>query len=139
MISYSLFDNTFLRFIFVGIFNTLVGMAIMVVLYNLVGFGYWLSSAINYILTSILSFFLNKYFTFGVKTWSFKMIVLFILTIMISYLVSYGIAKPLVHYLFVDYTSKFCDNVAMLAGMCLFTVLNYIGQRFTFNSTKYYK
>ena len=33
-------------------------------LYNLAGASYWLSSSANYTLTSILSFFLNKHFTF---------------------------------------------------------------------------
>ena len=45
-------------------------MAIMFGLYNLAHCSYWVSSAANYILTSILSYFLNKYFTFEVKEYS---------------------------------------------------------------------
>lgn len=59
-----LFDEKLLKFILVGVVNTLVGMAIMFGLYNLAHCSYWVSSAANYILTSILSYFLNKYFTF---------------------------------------------------------------------------
>ena len=61
----NLFDEKLLKFILVGVVNTLVGMAIMFGLYNLAHCSYWVSSAANYILTSILSFFLNKYFTFN--------------------------------------------------------------------------
>ena len=60
-------QNTVLRFILVGVINTLVGTAIMFGLYNLAHCSYWVSSASNYILTSILSFFLNKFFTFQNK------------------------------------------------------------------------
>lgn len=60
-------NSTVLRFVLVGIVNTLVGTAIMFGLYNLAHCSYWISSASNYILTSVLSFFLNKIFTFQNK------------------------------------------------------------------------
>lgn len=53
-----LVDGKLLKFIIVGVINTLVGSAIMFGLYNFAGCSYWISSAANYILTSILSFFL---------------------------------------------------------------------------------
>ena len=62
-----LFSWSIFRFALVGAVNTLVGMGIMFGLYNLAHCSYWLSSAANYVLTSILSFFLNKYFTFKSK------------------------------------------------------------------------
>jgi putative flippase GtrA len=123
-------DRTLPRFIFVGVINTIVGTSIMFALYNLAGCSYWLSSAANYFFTSILSFFLNKYFTFGVKQWSPYMIITFGLTIAISYLLAYSIAKPMVYALLGTHSQRFRDNAAMLTGMCLFTGLNYIGQRF---------
>ena len=125
-----IFDRVFLKFILVGITNTLVGSGIMFVLYNAAGLGYWVSSAANYIAGSVLSFFLNKYFTFGQKRWSLKMIFLFATTIICSYLLAYGAAKPLVLVLLVSYVPKIRDNVALGVGMCLFTMLNYVGQRF---------
>lgn len=125
-----LFDRTFFKFILVGIINTLVGTGIMFSLYNLFGFTYWVSSAANYIFTSFLSFFLNKYFTFRVQQWSAYMVFAFVFTIAISYLLAYSIAKPIVYYILVDHSQKIRDNAAMFAGMVLFTGLNYIGQRF---------
>jgi len=125
-----IFDRIFLKFILVGMINTIVGSAIMFSLYNLAGLNYWVSSALNYILASILSFFLNKYFTFSVKTWSFRMVVSFALTILVSYLLAYGIAERAMNELLRSYDKKFRENVSLFCGMCLFTGLNYLGQRF---------
>lgn len=61
------FDKTFWKFILVGIANTLFGTAIMFVFYNVFHLSYWVSSASNYIFGSILSYFLNKHFTFQSK------------------------------------------------------------------------
>jgi putative flippase GtrA len=123
-------DRTFLRFVLVGVINTLAGLLIMFSLYNLAGLGYWLSSAINYLSTSVLSFFLNKYFTFKIQRYSVSMVVSFILTIICSYILAYSIAKPVVHALLRGYSLKIRDNVSLFAGMCVFTLLNYLGQRF---------
>jgi putative flippase GtrA len=114
----------------VGIINTFVGTAIMFGLYNIGGFGYWLSSAASYTLTSILSFFLNKYYTFNAKYWSYRMVAGFIVTILVSYLLAYGIAKPVVYSLLANFNRSIRDNTALILGMSLFTALNYAGQRF---------
>lgn len=118
------------RFLIVGCINTLVGTAIMFGLYNLAHCSYWLSSAANYTLTSILSFFLNKYFTFQSKGWSGKEVLRFIVNIAVCYFIAYGAAKPLVWLLLSGAGQALRDNVSMLVGMVLFTCCNYIGQRF---------
>jgi putative flippase GtrA len=79
-----MFDHIFLRFIVVGVINTIVGGALIFLLYNIVEIGYWLSSMVSYVLISILSFILNKYFTFGIRYWSAFMIIAFVFTIMFS-------------------------------------------------------
>ena len=125
-----LLDPSLLRFILVGCVNTAVGAAIMFGLYNLAGCSYWFSSAANYVLTSILSFFLNKHFTFKSKKYSGKEVLRFIINIAVCYLVAYGIAKPLVRSLLSGASASLRDNVSMLVGMVLFTGCNYFGQRF---------
>ena len=125
----AVFDRKFLKFILVGIINTIVGSAIMFVLYNAAHFGYWVSSACNYIFTSILSFFLNKYFTFNVKQWSVFMVVSFIAVILFSYLIAYGVSKPAMNFLLRDSPQKIRENIALFTGMCIFTGINYLGQR----------
>ncbi len=123
-------DKTFLRFIIVGVINTLFGTAIMFVFYNVFGLSYWLSSASNYFFGSILSYFLNKYFTFQYKKRDWKVVGRFVLNISACYLIAYGAAKPLVRALLSGASSTIQENVAMLCGMCLFVALNYLGQRF---------
>ena len=49
------FDPSMLRFLLVGVVNTLVGAGIMFLLYNLAGCSYWLSSAANYIVGGVVS------------------------------------------------------------------------------------
>ena len=102
------FDKTFLTFIAVGVINTLFGMTIMFFCYNILNLGYWFSSGMNYVCGSVLSYFLNKKFTF----------------------IAYGIAKPLVLYLFAGLGERLQGNLALGAGMGLFVLLNYVGQRF---------
>ena len=126
----SLFDAKLLRFLIVGVVNTLVGSAIMFGLYNLAHCSYWVSSAANYVLTSILSFFLNKYFTFQNKEQSLSQVLRFVINIAVCYGLAYGIAKPLCRALLANASVSVRDNVSMLVGMVLFTGLNYLGQRF---------
>jgi putative flippase GtrA len=123
-------NHTLFRFVLVGIVNTLAGSAIMFLLYNVANMGYWFSSAANYAVGSFLSFFLNKYFTFNVRQWSAYMVITFILTITFSYLVGYGISKLAVNFLLKDSPQKMRENIALFIGICLFTEINYLGQRF---------
>ena len=53
-----------------------------------------------------------------------------LVTVAVCYLLAYGIAKPLCLRLLNNATISVRDNVSMLVGMCLFTGLNYLGQRF---------
>jgi len=124
------FDKKFFRFLIVGVINTITGAAIMFLLYNAVHLNYWFSSACNYVITSILSFFLNKYFTFAVKEWSLFMVAAFALNILCCYGIAYGIAKPVMQYVLQNQSTKIQENGALFIGMCLFTGLNYLGQRF---------
>lgn len=124
------FDKTFWKFILVGIVNTLFGAAIMFVFYNCFHLSYWFSSASNYFFGSILSYFLNKYYTFQYKNRDFGVILRFAANILVCYGIAYGIAKPLVRQLLVGASVSVQENGAMLVGMCLFVALNYVGQRF---------
>ena len=123
-------DNTMTRFILVGIANTLFGTSIMFIFYNVFHLGYWVSSASNYFFGSILSYFLNKSFTFKYGKADFKSIARFTINILLCYLLAYGIAKPAVRHLLEGYGKTVQENVAMVVGMILFVGLNYLGQRF---------
>lgn len=124
------FDRTFWKFVLVGAANTLFGTAIMFVFYNVLHFSYWVSSASNYFFGSILSYLLNRRFTFRSGERAGKTLPRFVLNISLCYLLAYGMAKPLVARLLWASAKSLQENLAMLAGMCLFVGLNYIGQRF---------
>jgi len=57
------------------------------------------------------------------------MVIAFVMTIAISYLIAYGASKPAMNYLLRESPQKLRENAALFTGMCLFTGLNYLGQR----------
>ena len=131
-------NNSLVRFILVGAVNTLVGTGTMFLLYNCIPWSvpegsnlpYWVSTAANYVVGSIVSFFLNKYFTFRTKAWSWGEVWRFTVNILLCYGIAYGVARPFVRWALTGAAQTVQDNVAMLAGMVLFVFLNYFGQRF---------
>ena len=128
---HKLFDRTLLKFLLVGCANTLFSTCIMYSLYNLAHFGYWGSSAIAFVLASILSFFLNRSFTFQSKESIGKTALRFAINIAVCYLLAYSAAQPLAQWaLGAILPDQWVEQIAMFVGMCLFTGLNYIGQRF---------
>ncbi len=127
-----LFDKSFLTFLIVGVVNTLFGTAIMLVLYNVFGCSYWMSSFCDYFFGSILSYFLNKHFTFHYQGTDWRSIVKFALNIVVCYLIAYSLALPLTRQVLQHWelSTPVVENVAMLVGTGLFMVINYIGQKF---------
>lgn len=124
-----LLNFTFLKFVLVGIINTLVGIAVMFIFYNVLKTNYWISSASNYVVGSIVSYFLNKYFTFKNNKQSVKQVVTFIINIIICYLIAYGLAKPFVSWILNGQNQVIKDNMSMMVGMVFFVIMNYVGQR----------
>ena len=133
-----IFDPIFFRFIVVGVINTLVGYGVMFCLYNLAGLhrwgdtGYWISSAANYVVGSIVSFFLNKHFTFRNQEKGAGVVLRFVVNISVCYLLAYGLAKPAVSWALggMGLSEQLQGNLTMLFGSGLFVLLNYFGQRF---------
>ena len=139
-----LFDPTFFRFLAVGVVNTLVGYGVMFGLYNLAGLhawgeaGYWISSAANYLVGSVVSFFLNKHFTFRNQEKGAGVVLRFVVNISVCWLLAYGLAQPAMGWLLggLNLSQQLQGNLTMLAGSGLFVILNYFGQRFFAVRTK---
>ena len=133
----SFFDATFLKFMLVGVINTLVGTAVMFFCFNVLAWSYWISSAMNYIVGSIVSYVLNKRYTFEHKGHDWSTVWKFIVNITICYGLAYGLAKPFVTWMLSGVSTNIQGNAALMVGMILFVGLNYIGQRFwTFSFKK---
>ena len=133
----SLFDAKLWKFLLVGVLNTLVGNRLMFLLYSWVHMGYWPSTAVSYALASVMSYFLNRYFTFKYKGSGIGVVLRFSLNIVVCYLLAYGLAKPAMELLLSGASKAVRENIAMLTGKCLFVGFNYLGQRFfAFRETK---
>lgn len=122
-------DASIWKFLLVGVGNTLLSMVLM---FALEGLGYWPSTAIAYVAGAVMSFFLNRSFTFRSQETMGRSAVKFALNVAVCYLMAYGIAQPVMELLpqpvFVP--AIWWKRLTKLVGMGLYTVLNYFGQRF---------
>ena len=133
----SLFDIKMWKFLLVGVLNTLVGDGLSFLLINLTEMSMWWATALPTALASVMSYFLNKHFTFKNTEKGWKPALRFALNIAVCYLLAYGIAIPAVQWLLSATDPTLRDNLAKLVGMCLFVGFNYLGQRlFAFREKK---
>lgn len=121
-------------FLLIGAFNTILSMMIMFGLYNIYNFGYWISSFIAYIITAILGFILNRKYTFKSNDSILKCSIKFFTVIIGCYIIAFSIAQPMVENIIFKFQvarlEKISDQIAMLLGQVIFTMLNYIGQKY---------
>lgn len=133
----TLFDVKMWKFLLVGVLNTLVGDGLSFLLINLTNMGMWWATALPCALASVMSYFLNKHFTFKNTERGWRPVLRFAVNIGACYLLAYGIAIPLITWSLAAYDPALRDNVAKLAGMVLFVGFNYLGQRlFAFREKK---
>lgn len=134
-----------IHFGMVGVINTLMGWAIMALLYNFIHMNYWLSSGISYFIGSVFSYHANAKLTFKVENRDKLLPWRFALNIIVCYLISFSVAKPLVARLIelsgladqAAMSRKLFENIAMIFGMCIFIVMNFLGQKlFVFQKSK---
>ena len=124
-----LFDGSVLRFLLVGVGNTLLSMVLMFVLE---GLGYWPSTAIAYAAGAVMSFFLNRHFTFRSDEILWRAAVKFAVNVVVCYVVGYGLARLIMGTLapLNPFPALWWERLSKLAGMGLYTTFNYFGQRF---------
>jgi len=125
----SLFDEKLLKFLLVGVLNTLVGDVLSFLLINLTDLNMWLATALPTVIASVMSYFLNKYFTFKNTEKGWRPALRFAINIAVCYLLAYGIAIPLMQFALSAAEPALRDNLSKLIGMCLFVGFNYLGQR----------
>ncbi len=126
-------DRSLILFLLIGVGNTALNWAIMLVLYTNLGFGYWPASAVGYVLTSALSFILNRRFSFKSKGNVWVDLARFVLVIGVCYFMANAVAKPLIEWALsmpqLSGLSKWSGQIALIFGNVVFTGLNYVGQR----------
>ena len=132
----ALIDEKLLKFILVGLLNTAADAGLSFLLINLTDLNMWWCTAIPCALASVLSYFLNKHFTFKNTEKGLWPVVRFAVNIAACYLLAYGIAIPAMEWALSAADPVLRDNLTKVAGMCLFTGFNYLGQRlFAFRTT----
>ena len=125
----SLIDVQFLKFILVGLLNTAADAGISFALINLTDWNMWWCTAIPCAIASVLSYYLNKHFTFKNTEKGWRPVFRFAVNIAACYGLAYGIAIPAMEWALSGASATLRDNLTKVAGMCLFTGFNYLGQR----------
>jgi putative flippase GtrA len=124
--------NRFTRFLLVGVVNTLTGLSIIFVLLNVFGFSYWSSTFIGNGVGAMVSYVLNRTFTFNSQIDFTKGVPKFITVILVCYFLSYSLSDFLadgVYYLYNTIPFINEEEFAILFGTGMYTVGNYFGQR----------
>ena len=124
-----LIDSSIPKFLLVGVGNTLLSLFLM---FLLEGLGYWPSTAIAYVAGAVMSFFLNRRFTFHSQETLGRSAVKFAVNVAVCYVAGYGLAKVLVPIPQEPNAVPviWFERLSKLVGMGLYTVFNYFGQRF---------
>ncbi|MCC3378387.1 GtrA family protein [Paenibacillus sp. UY79] len=135
----TLFQNSFFRFLMVGVLNTLCGMSVMFLLFNTLGMNYWLSTFIGNAVGATVSYFLNKKFTFRNNASHGQTLWRFIFIILICYFLSYCLSYLISHFLISNLSiknSEILGNLSILIGNIFYTLINYVGQKYVVFSRK---
>lgn len=133
-LKYVFWDRSFVTFLAIGVVNTLFGLSVYYFAYNVLHAGYWPSSIADYLFGSVLSYFLNKHFSFHYRETDLRSVVRFTLNIVLCFVIAYAIARPLtawaLRFVGLPLSKTWIENIAGLTGTGLFMILNYLGQRF---------
>ena len=129
------FDIKFWKFLLVGVLNTLIGEGVVLLMLHAFGWkqfswGAGAAAFVGVVVGRIVSYFLNKYFTFRQQQRSWAEIGRFAVNISVCYALAYGLARPLARWALSSASASLQDNAAMVAGMCAFVGFHYLGQRF---------
>ena len=136
------FDIKFWKFLLVGVINTAVGEGVVLLCLHPIGWknfvwGAGAAAVAGTVVGSIVSYFLNKYFTFKNKEKGFKPMLRFTLNIVVCLLIRViaatavtELCKALSLSMFGMDVNSFAGNMGWAVGACVFVACNYIGQRF---------
>lgn len=125
-------NHSFIRFLLVGVINTIVGLSAMYLFLHGFSLSYWASTFIGNIIGACVSYFFNRTFTFKSSTAVGKSMFRFTIVILACYFISYYIGEKIALYLFSQLEflgKKYAQDAAVLFGTGIYTITNYLGQR----------
>ncbi len=124
--------HSFIRFLLVGVINTIVGLSIMYLLFHGVHLSYWMSTFLGNMGGAGVSFVLNRKFTFKSGGSIYGSIVRFIIVMGACYFISYSAGLNLASWILesvLRMPQDFAHDFGILAGTGIYTILNYFGQK----------
>jgi putative flippase GtrA len=124
--------HPFIRFLLVGVVNTIVGLSAMYLFLHGFSFSYWVSTFSGNIIGACVSYILNRSFTFKSNAEIGTSMVRFAIVILVCYFISYFLGQKIALYLFSQLSflgTKYAQDAAVLFGTGIYTITNYLGQR----------
>ncbi|WP_078411703.1 GtrA family protein [Priestia abyssalis] len=125
-------NHSFLRFLFVGLLNTFIGLSVMYMLLHAAHFSYWFSTFSGNFAGACVSYALNRSFTFRSKKSIRHTVYRFFGVIGTCYFLAYFVGIRSAFWVIeklADLPVIYVEDLAILFGTALYTVLNYIGQK----------
>ena len=124
--------SPFVRFLFVGFINTFIGLSTIFIMMYKIDVSYWGATFIGNSVGAIVSFLLNRTFTFNSKISYRSGGVRFLIVILFCYFFSYSISDLIANFL-QELPLKaqiiYENDLAVLIGTALYTITNYLGQK----------
>jgi putative flippase GtrA len=119
------------KFGLVGIMNTLLSLAVIFTLYNLIHLDYRIANVAGYIAGLTNSFIWNRLWTFKSGGHLLKESALFLGVFGVCFAVQFAVLLLLAEILLIE------KNISILLSMVIYTGINYLGNRFvTFRSPR---
>ena len=119
----------FIRFCAVGLLNTTVGLAVIFLLMRVGGMNYIAANLVGYIVGFLISFVLNRNWTFEHKGPILNAALQWTLVVSLAYLVNLSIVITCHQYMGIN------AYVSQLFGVAAYTILTFVsGRLFVFSS-----
>lgn len=123
-----------IKFIMVGLSNTVIGIILIFLFYNVMGFGYWISTGLGYFIGSVWAYFAGRTFVFQYNKKEWKTVPRFALNVAVCYFMAYSIARPIVlevcSFAKPQLSTAIKEKISIIIGMGIYTLLNFLGQKF---------
>ena len=113
-------NNSFTRFVLVGIFNTLLGYALLLFLYHILDMSYSWAYLLSYMIGFIVSYFLTRAFVFRSQKKKRAEFIKFVLAFAIAYGCSYLVLHLLMEH------KVFTANLSFLLSMAVYSICFYL-------------
>ncbi|MGO4185780.1 GtrA family protein [Paenibacillus sp. MCAF9] len=113
-----------MKFIVVGILNTIVGFSVFYLSLEVFHFNYLVSLVISHIIGVTNSYLWNKSWTFNIRYHSFSMVLKFGLTYLLTFIINSALLVLLVEIF------KQNPVISQLFSMVITTAISFVGQKY---------